>query len=182
MQIDIDPGQIGVNYPAKVGIVGDAREALTAVRERIAFRKKSGWGNVWRRARDARPAHPEWLIDTLRAELPENGVVFTDASRDGPAHAHRLARLRAAHVLLRRRTISPSAGAIPAAIGAAVALPDRPVVCLSGDGGFVMTCQELATAVRYQLRLIVIVHNDRLMAPSRTCSASSTRDVISTWN
>jgi acetolactate synthase-1/2/3 large subunit len=50
--------------------------------------------------------------------------------------------------------------AFPAAIGAAVALGDRPVVSVSGDGGFVMTAQELATAVRYRLRVIALVHND----------------------
>ena len=50
--------------------------------------------------------------------------------------------------------------AFPAAVGAAVALGDRPVVSVSGDGGFVMTAQELATAARYRLRVIAIVHND----------------------
>jgi acetolactate synthase I/II/III large subunit len=50
--------------------------------------------------------------------------------------------------------------AFPAAVGAAVALGDRPVVSVSGDGGFLMTAQELATAVRYRLRVIAVVHND----------------------
>ena len=50
--------------------------------------------------------------------------------------------------------------AFPAAVGAAVALGDRPVVSVSGDGGFVMTAQELATAARYRLRVIAMVHND----------------------
>jgi acetolactate synthase-1/2/3 large subunit len=48
----------------------------------------------------------------------------------------------------------------PAAIGAAIARPEVPIVSVSGDGGFVMTAQELATAVRYNLRLIAIIHND----------------------
>ena len=50
--------------------------------------------------------------------------------------------------------------AYPAAIGAAVGLGDRPVVSVSGDGGFVMTAQELATAAQYRLRVIALVHND----------------------
>ena len=50
--------------------------------------------------------------------------------------------------------------AFPAAVGAAVALGGRPVVSVSGDGGFLMTAQELATAARYRLRVIAIVHND----------------------
>ena len=50
--------------------------------------------------------------------------------------------------------------AFPAALGAAVALGGGPVVSVSGDGGFLMTAQELATAARYRLRVIAIVHND----------------------
>ena len=50
--------------------------------------------------------------------------------------------------------------AFPAAIGAAVALPGRHVVSVSGDGGFLMTAQELATAVRHRLSLIALIHND----------------------
>ncbi len=50
--------------------------------------------------------------------------------------------------------------AFPAALGAAVAQGGRPVVSLSGDGGFLMTAQELATAARYRLRVIALVHND----------------------
>jgi acetolactate synthase-1/2/3 large subunit len=50
--------------------------------------------------------------------------------------------------------------AFPAAVGAAAALGDHPVVSLSGDGGFLMTAQELATAARYRLRVITLVHND----------------------
>src|SRR5262249_22973265 len=79
VQIDIDLAQIGVHYPVKVGIVADAREALAALLQEIRARQ-SAWGEIWERARSARPARPEWLIDTLCAELPENGIVFTDAS------------------------------------------------------------------------------------------------------
>ena len=158
VQIDIDLGQIGVNYPVKVGIVADAREALSALLQEIPARH-SAWGDIWERARNAGPAHPEWLIDTVRAELPDSGIVFTDASEmalrmhtDYPAYAPRTFFYASNFIAL--------GWGCPAAIGAAVAMPDRPIVCVAGDGGFVMTCQELATAVRYQLNLIAIVHND----------------------
>lgn len=158
IQIDVDPAVIGVNYPVEVSIVGDAREALAALLAAITA-NKSDWGDIWERARGLRPANPEWFIDSLRRELPDNGVVITDASEmalrmhtDWPAYAPRTFFYPSTYIAL--------GWGMPAAIGAAVALPDRPVVCVAGDGGFVMTCQELATAVRYQLHLIVIVHND----------------------
>jgi thiamine pyrophosphate-dependent acetolactate synthase large subunit-like protein len=159
VQIDIDPGQIGMNYPATVGIVGDAKEALRAILERLPDGVRSDWGDLWTQARQARRQKSEWLIDTLRAELPDDGVVFTDASEmayrmhfDYPAYLPRSFFYPSNYIAL--------GWGFPAAVGAAVALPDRVVVSMSGDGGFVMTCQELATAARYNLRLIAIIHND----------------------
>jgi acetolactate synthase-1/2/3 large subunit len=85
--------------------------------------------------------------------------VFTDACEIGyrmqadfPAHGPRRFFYPSNYITL--------GWAFPAAIGAAVALRGRPVVSVSGDGGFVMTAQELATAVRYRLRVIALVHND----------------------
>ena len=111
-----------------------------------------------RKARAARHPRPEWLIDTLRDSLPGDIPVFTDACEmgyrmqaDWPSYGP-------------RRFFYPSnfitlGWAFPAAVGAAVAR-GAPVVSVSGDGGFVMTAQELATAVRYRLPVIALVDND----------------------
>ncbi len=158
IQVDLDPTQIGMNYPVTQGIVGDVRDVVEGVLARIE-KPRSDWSAIWLEARAARPAKPEWLIDTLRANLPDDAVVFTDASEmayrmhtDYPAYAPRTFFYPSNFIAL--------GWGFPAALGAAVALPGRVVVSFSGDGGFVMTCQELATAVRYQLHVIIIVHND----------------------
>jgi acetolactate synthase-1/2/3 large subunit len=160
VQIDIEPDQIGMNHPVKVGIVADARAALRGLLPLITERTGEGWGEVLSEARAARPARPEWLIETLRAVLPEEAVVFADACEIGY-------RLHTDWTSTGpRRLFYPSnyitlGWAFPAALGASVALgPGVPVVSVSGDGGFVMTSQELATAVRYGLHVIAIVHND----------------------
>jgi thiamine pyrophosphate-dependent acetolactate synthase large subunit-like protein len=169
VQIDLDAGQIGVNYRAKVGLLGDARTALELLLDQTPARR-SEWGAIWQRARNAGPAHPECFIETLRAALPDDAVVFTDASEmalrmhtDWPAYAARTFFYPSNYIAL--------GWGFPAAIGGAVGVGDRRkavaagaeapwVVCVAGDGGFLMTSQELATAARYQLRLIAIVHND----------------------
>lgn len=158
IQIDIDPAQIGVNYPVRLGIVGDAQSVVHAIRLKLR-QGRSGWDEHWKAARQTKPAHPEWFIETLRAELPDDAVVFTDASEmalrmqtDFPAYAPRTFFYPSNYIAL--------GWGFPAAVGAAVALPGRAVVSVSGDGGFLMTAQELATAVRYQLKLVAIVHND----------------------
>ena len=160
VQIDLDAGQIGMNYPVAVGIVADARAALAMLRQHLPERPPGqGWGSVWEQAREARQPRPEWLIETLRAELPETTPVFTDACEmgyrmhaDWPSFGPRQFFYPSNYIAL--------GWAFPAALGAAVALPGRHVVSVSGDGGFLMTAQELATAVRYRLPLIALIHND----------------------
>jgi acetolactate synthase I/II/III large subunit len=160
IQIDVDPAQIGVNYPVVQGIVADARAALAALVAALpAARDRGGWGGLWEEARAARPVKPEWFIDTLREALPDDVPVFTDACEmgyrmhtDWPAHGPRRFFYPSNYITL--------GWAFPAAVGAAVARGGQPVVSVSGDGGFVMTAQELATAARYRLPLIAFVHND----------------------
>lgn len=159
VQIDVNPHEIGMNYPVAAGIVGDAKTALAGILRSLTQPARLEWRDRWMQAHAAARKEPEWLIDTLRAELPENGVVFADACEMGyrmhfdyPAYAPRTFFYPSNYIAL--------GWGLPAAIGAAVALPDRPVVALCGDGGFLMTAQELATAVRYRLKMIAIVHND----------------------
>lgn len=159
IQVDLEPSQLGMNYPIAVGIVGDANRALQALLDRLPRSAVGGWAELWPQVRTARPARTEWLIETLRAELPEDAIVFTDASEmayrmhfEYPAYAPRTFFYPSNYIAL--------GWGFPAAVGAAVALPGRAVVSMSGDGGFQMTCQELATAARYGLHVIAIVHND----------------------
>jgi acetolactate synthase-1/2/3 large subunit len=163
VQIDLNPEQIGMNHPVAVGIVADARAALqallAALPDRPGAESGDGWSPILPRARAARPARPEWLIDTLRASLPEETPLFTDACEMG----YRLHTDWTSYGP--RRFFYPSnyitlGWGFPAALGAAVALEGTPVASVSGDGGFLMTAQELATAARYGLRVIAIVHND----------------------
>jgi acetolactate synthase-1/2/3 large subunit len=151
-----------MNHPVAVGIVADARSACRALLAALPAAPRSddlGWGTLWDEARAARHPRPEWLIETLRSALPSDVPVFTDASEmgyrmqaDWPAHAPRRFFYPSNYIAL--------GWAFPAAVGAAAALGDHPVVSLSGDGGFLMTAQELATAARYRLRVIALIHND----------------------
>ena len=170
IQIDIDSGQIGMNHPVKLGIVGDAKASLRAILDRLGNEPRhSGWDTVWPSARSAKRPTSEWLIEALRRDMPDDAVLFTDASEmayrmhtDFPAHRPRSFFYPSNYIAL--------GWGFPAAIGAAVAFSGddasakpqaaRLVVSFSGDGGFVLTCQELATAARYRLRLVIIVHND----------------------
>lgn len=160
VQVDVDAGQIGVNYPVAVAIHADAADALPALLRLLPRRERGGWGAAWDEARGTRPARPEWIIEALQDVVPADVPVFTDACEIGyRMHTDWTARGP-------RRFFYPSnyitlGWAFPAALGAAAALgTGTPVVSVSGDGGFVMTAQELATAARYGLRVVAVVHND----------------------
>ena len=122
IQIDLDADQIGVNYPVALGIVADAKAALEAIIAALPDAPRgSGWGKLFEEARSARPPNPEWMIETLRAALPGDVPVFTDACEigyrmqtDWPAHGPRRFFYPSNYIAL--------GWAFPAALGAAVAL------------------------------------------------------------
>jgi len=160
VQIDLDPDQVGMNYPATLGIVADARIALAGLARHLESRpSRTEWKGLVEEARGAKHPRPEWIIDVLREELPGDVPVFTDACEIGY-------RMHSDWISYGpRRFFYPSnyitlGWAFPAALGGAVGLEGRPVVSVRGDGGFLMTAQELATAARYRLPVIALIHND----------------------
>ena len=99
------------------------------------------------------------LIDTLRGALPDDAIVVCDQTGLTYWMEYRFP------VLLPRTFLYPTGSAtlgyaVPAAIGAKVARPDRAVVAVAGDGGFMYSVNELATAVKYRLPIVFLVVND----------------------
>ncbi len=102
---------------------------------------------------------PHQAIDVVRRGLPPDGVLAFDVG----AHTHQIASQWAAHgprTFLITNGWSSMGFGLPAAIAAKIAAPERPVVCLIGDGCFQMTCGEVATAKRMGLALPIVVLND----------------------
>jgi thiamine pyrophosphate-dependent acetolactate synthase large subunit-like protein len=172
VQIDVDPKAIGRSYPVAVGIGGDARLALCGLIDEL------GAGGA------ERASEPSWGLDRARAvrEAAHNGVAPGQrAARDAflaaraalPRDAiltHDAARLNSWTgyfwpVYEPDGSIFPWGSAtlgfaLGAANGAAVAAPGRRVVAACGDGGFLFTATELATAVAHDLDVTVLVHDD----------------------
>ena len=168
IHIDIDPAEIGHNYPARVGIVADARlglEALLTSLSNYPLNATSRTGEI-AQIRQAlrnrtRRIYGEALslLDGLREGLPQNGIVVADMTMLGYASSQYLP------VYEPRTFIHPSelcaiGCGLPLALGAQVAAPDRPVVALCGDGGFLLNAGELATAVQERLPVVTVIFND----------------------
>lgn len=166
VQIDMDPAEIGRNYRAEVGVVGDAELALAAITDGLGEAGRRDWrdaevAEALTRIERAvgRPIEIQ-VLDQLRAALPESALVFNDPTTIAFwARSHwRSFRPRTWFVPSGFGTLG---FALPAAIGAKVARPDLPVVAIIGDAGVMFTIQDLMTAVQERIPAIVMVFNDR---------------------
>ena len=178
IHIDINPAVFGANYPAKVAIAGDAgavlkqlstqleaaapRRAPTGAREQIA-RDKAAYRESWYRHDAADIVNPVRFFDELRRQMPDNGIIAID---DGN-HTFLTAELMPIHAP--KSVILPTdfncmGYAVPAAIGAKLALPERTVQAIVGDGAFMMTCMEILTAASNNLGVVYYVFNDGELA------------------
>jgi len=169
VRIDADAEEIGKNYPATVGLAGDARlvleQLLGQLREQDVS-PKPGVAVELGRVRDtiagylAGNSEMEWeMVRTMRAELARDVMVFSDTARG-------VAWLRGHLPIYTPRSFFTPGGfstlgfAVPAAIGAKAACPDRPVVAAVGDGSFMFTCAELGTAIQDRLPITILLFNN----------------------
>jgi acetolactate synthase-1/2/3 large subunit len=165
IQVDVDPGVVGAVVPVERGVVADVRGVLSAL---VAQAPSPGPARDWTAAHRAYldsgsiPAgrttdgiDPARVVAALRDVLPEDALLANDAGNFA-AFLHRYWRYN--HP---RTQLAPANGAmgygVPAAVAAKLAAPERCVVACCGDGGFLMTGQELETGVRYGVQILVVV-------------------------
>ncbi len=166
--VDIDPSEIDKIKPANLAIVGDVDEALRALIPRTHSDTRTEWrervAELKRRhpapaANAGDPLRPLNLIGHLANLLPQDAIVTTDVGQ----HQMWVAQ---AYPFRRPRTLLTSGGlgtmgfGLPAAIGAALAMPGRRVVCVTGDGSILMNIQELATLAELDLDVAVVLMNN----------------------
>jgi acetolactate synthase-1/2/3 large subunit len=163
IQIDEDPREIGLQYPCEFSVVGDLKATLRALIENIEP-GQNNWKQLlqgFRRQFAAQPPIP--LLSEIREVLPQDGILSVDAHAIGYATHDEFPVVDPSNYLFPNITVALGY-AFPAALGAKVAHPERAVVCFTGDGGFMMGSPELSTAVKYGLRVVTIIVNDRSLS------------------
>ncbi|HUG39709.1 MAG TPA: thiamine pyrophosphate-binding protein [Longimicrobiales bacterium] len=175
VHVDIDPAVIGRNYPAEVAVAGDSALVVPALLERLhprpadpRLRDRIAAGHAevesaWRGDRSAGGVSPHALIRAIHDRLGPR-TVFTSDSGNGTFLAMEILRLDAPRSFLAPVDYSCMGYSVPAAVGAKLAAPDRPVAALAGDGAFLMTGLELMTAASYGIPIAVFVLRDRELA------------------
>jgi acetolactate synthase-1/2/3 large subunit len=157
-QIDIDPAEIGRHYPVALGVNADARRTLESLLAVLPERPRPPWAAPTGSRRPWRLPGLD-LVGALRRILPRDAILAADITRLSYI-------LLAEFPVYEPRTFLHPAGfvsmgyGLPAAVGAKAAFPDRTVAAVAGDGCFLMSGMELATAVQERLPVIVILIND----------------------
>ncbi len=175
VQIEIDPQELGRNYPVTVGIVGDAKAVLEDLLERMRAdepRPNPQWvaeieDLAARRADRLNgegrlsylPLKPQRVYAELRKVMPRDAIIALDAGL-APNFGQDRLNFYEPRSLITSLDLGGLGFSFPASLGAKFAAPDRPVVNFNGDGGFLFNAQEFATAVRYNLKVVTVIMNN----------------------
>jgi acetolactate synthase I/II/III large subunit len=168
IHVDIDPSELGKIKQPCLGIAADVGETLRALAPNVWATPRREWLRRVARLRATHPLvmpgaddplDPYGIIRATAAYLPPDAIVTTDVGQHQmwAAQAYPLARPRQ---WLTSGGLGTMGFGLPAAIGAALALPDRTVVCFSGDGSLLMNLQELATAAEERVNVKVVLLNN----------------------
>jgi len=180
IHLDIDPWELGKNFPAEVAILGDPKATLpeltqaigaampaaahSAAKERLKAASEATKAELEKlRARakamaSETPIQPLALIHAISEILPKDTVVVDETVSSGGG-LRQLVKSEDSQSFFGLRGGGIGWG-LPASIGIKIALPDRPVICLSGDGSAMYTIQSLWTAARYKVGVVFVIFNN----------------------
>jgi pyruvate dehydrogenase (quinone) len=169
VQIELDPMRIGLRYPIDVGLIGDSRRTLQALRplllrrdDRTFLQKAQEGMTDWWKLMDQyaavtdKPMKPQVIANEVNRHLRDDAIVCCDSGTVATWWA-RYMRVKRGQMYSLSGTLASMAVGLPYAMAAQLAYPQRQVVAFVGDGGFSMLMSEFANCVKYELPIKVIV-------------------------
>jgi acetolactate synthase-1/2/3 large subunit len=197
IQIDIDPQEIGKIYPVEVGVVGDAktvlRQLIDALRsvspkaaemqrqlETITHRRTSWNAELAATKRDnGTPIHPARLLDEIAKAAPRDAIYVTDVGWNKNGAGQQLYSYLP-QTFITSGAMATMGFAPAAAIGAKIGAPDRTVICLVGDGGFLSVCGAMTTAVELGIPVVWVIFNNFCFSTIRTVGTTYFKNAYGT--
>jgi acetolactate synthase-1/2/3 large subunit len=178
IHVDIDPDELGRNYPPALGILGDAKAFLCELlklaearvqkspdRNRTWLTTIEGWKKGWAEfnepnlSSDAIPIRPERIVRDMRSIMPRDGILVSDVGEHHNWFVQYYDVFEPGTFLQSWGFASMGFG-VCGVLGAKLAAPDKPCVSICGDGGFMMTPHILCTAVEYNIPAVWVIFNN----------------------
>ena len=165
VHIDIDPAEIGKNVRVDVPIVGDAKKVLAKLKKYVQYKQRKMWEDKvseWRRKYPLKynpdGFKPQYVIERA-CEIMPDAIVTTEVGQN-QMWAAQFFKVKYPRQFITSGGLGTMGFGFPAAIGAQVAFPEKTVIDIAGDGSFFMNIQELATCVKYEIPVKVLVLNN----------------------
>jgi acetolactate synthase-1/2/3 large subunit len=184
VQIDLDAVEMGKIYPVEVGVVGDIKQVIQALIQQIRkgrkapprfeddprvktlLKQKKAWETsiLSQKTSSRTPIHPFRLMNDLRKALPKDALVI---GQSGSTQGWFEYSFEALTPTLGIGSWHPMGAEYCETLGAKLALPDKVVVCVLGDGSMMMSLSEIATAVKYNIPVLAVVRHNELFGNMR---------------
>lgn len=175
IHIDIDPASIAKNVPVDVPIVGHVAEILPELAETVQKPDTSAWLKqiaIWKKEHPLKydenccKIPPQFVIQKAAEVTSHEAIVVSDVGQN-QMFAAQFYGYQHPRTHLSSGGLGTMGYGFPASLGAKVACPDQTVICITGDGGFQMNIQELATAVKYKIAVKIILLNNGFLGMVR---------------
>jgi acetolactate synthase-1/2/3 large subunit len=174
MHIDIDPAEINKNVPVHYPLVGNIKEILRSIAEKVEAREKTDWNkriDEWKVQYPLKydkegPLKPHYIIERLY-ELTDGEAIITTEVGQNQLWAAQFYKYTKPRQFISSGGLGTMGYGLGACIGAQIGRPDKKVINIAGDGSFRMNCTELATAVEYKLPVVIAVLNNHVLGMVR---------------
>jgi pyruvate oxidase len=173
VQIDINPLMIARRYPVEVGLLGNSAVLILKLTEKVqhkhntdylaeVLRLKQAWLNQLEKEADAKakPIRPPYIIKVLNDKIADDAVISLDVGENCWWFGRNFLMKKTQKMVMSGQLATMGFG-LPGALAAALAYPERQIVCLTGDGGLTMVLGDFLTALKYNLPVKVFVMNNK---------------------
>jgi thiamine pyrophosphate-dependent acetolactate synthase large subunit-like protein len=173
VQIDINMKMIAKKYPVNVGLLGNSAVLIPRLTEKVkpkqnkryldeVARLKQNWIEQLRREADssAKPIRPPYIMKVLTEKLADNAVISLDVGENCWWFGRNF-QMKKTQKMVMSGLLGSMGFGLPGAMAAALAYPDRQIVCITGDGGFAMVMPDFLTTLKYNLPVKVFVMNNK---------------------
>ncbi|HOQ06499.1 MAG TPA: biosynthetic-type acetolactate synthase large subunit [Clostridiales bacterium] len=174
MHIDIDPAEVGKNITVHYPLVGDIREILKQLADRVEPREYTDWNrkiDEWKASYPLKyeangSLKPQYIVERLYEITKGDAIITTEVGQNQlwAAQYYKFTRPRQ---FISSGGLGTMGYGLGASIGAKIGKPEAKVINIAGDGSFRMNCNELATAVEYRLPVVIAILNNRVLGMVR---------------